>query len=209
MRLRDKIRYAQTLAEFANLELSGLERFRRNESDFVPKAWWDYQPTDSDGKPRDRKQWQINQEMLREAWQKQFRIGQWELMRLLTSVFDPNNLTDVMLGARNRPLFATLNEIPEEMFPYQQAVLFLVGHDSHAWLCERCKAPFFRTHNQGKYCSVPNEEGQTCTSLARAEGQKQDRKKHRDERNTKRRMEYAEKKRNRRNHAERKNLRQR
>jgi len=194
MRLKDKIRYAQALAEFANLEQQELARFRRNESDFVPQSWWDYRPTDSDGKPSDRKQWQINQGMLREAWQKQFRIGQFELMGLLTSVFDSNCLTDVMLSSPSRPTFATRNEMPEEMYPYQQAVMFLVEQNWRAMLCKRCKAPFAATHNQAKYCSRANEEGQTCASIIRSKDQQQDRKDHRDERNERRRTKYAQEK---------------
>jgi hypothetical protein len=210
MRLRDTLRYAQALAEFVNLQPRGVERFRRNESDFVPQSWWEYTPTDSNGKPSDKKQWRINQDMLREAWQKGFRIGQFELMGLLTSVFDPNNLTDVFLSSPSRPTFATRNEMPEEMYPYQQAVMFLVEQNWRAMLCERCKAPFVATHNQAKYCSIVwNEEGDTCASLIRKEGQKQDREVHRDERNERRRKKYAEEKRNRRSHAKRKNLHQR
>jgi hypothetical protein len=217
MRLRDKIRYAQTLADFCNLEPKDELRFRRRECEgsasehpFVPPDWFDYRPSDYKGNPSDKKQWQINQGELREAWQKEFRIGQFELMGLLTSVFDPSYLTDVMLPSPSRPMFATRNEMPEEMYPYQQAVMFLFDQPWRAWLCERerCKRPFVKTHNQAKYCNVPNEENQTCASLVRAEDQKQDRIDHRSERNAKRRAKYAEEKRRRRSHAKRKNIHQ-
>lgn len=113
-------------------------------------------------------------------------------MGLLTSVFDPNNLTDVMLGSRSRPRFASRNEMPEEMYPYQQAVLFLAEQNWRAKRCQRCKAPFTANHGPAKYCNTANENGQTCASLSRAEDQKRDRVDNRVERNARRRKEYAE-----------------
>jgi hypothetical protein len=198
MRLRDKIQYAQALAEFVNLKPCDVAAFRRHESeqsDFVPASWWDYRPTDLNGKPSNQMQWQMAQELLREAWQKRFRIGQFELMGLLTSVFDPTFLTDVMLGSRSRPAFASRNEMPEEMYPYQQAVLFLAEQKWRAKRCERCKAPFAANHSVGRYCNTANENGQTCASLSRTEDKERDRLNHQAERNARRRNKYAEAKR--------------
>jgi hypothetical protein len=140
-------------------------------------------------------QWQMTQDLLREAWQKRFRIGQFELMGLLTSVFDPNFLTDVMLGSQSRPTFASRNEMPEEMYPYQQAVLFLAEQKWRAKCCKRCKTPFAANHSVGRYCNTANENGQTCASLSRTEDKERDRLIHRAKRNARRRNKYAEAKR--------------
>src|ERR1700676_5576719 len=104
---------AETLAKFARLTPAGVEEFRENHKDFVPIVWWEYRV--SSGRPL----WQINQEFLQEAWEKHFEIGQFELMGLLTSVFAPTWITDVMFRTESRPTFATVTEMPEEFYPYQ------------------------------------------------------------------------------------------
>jgi hypothetical protein len=114
---------------------------------------------------------------------------------LLTSVFDPDNAF-IFETPPYRKVFATLSDMPEEMYPYQQAVMFLFEQHWRVRVCERCNSPFVASHNQAKYCGVTqNEEGDTCASLSRAESQKQDSVKHREERNERRRKKYVQEKR--------------
>jgi len=180
--------YAQTLAAFAGLEPGGVDDFREKHKSFVPRVWWEYRTH------TERLLWQLNQEFLQEAWEKRFGIGQFELMRLLTSVFDPTSLTDVMFRTKDRPSFATVLEMPEDFYPYQQAVLFVTGDKWRAQICERCKTRFIAKHNRREYCyTVWNAAGETCTILARREDHKRDHKKHREVRNRKKRGAYARK----------------
>jgi hypothetical protein len=199
---KEKFYQAQRLADFANLKPEGVPVFRRREcgesagdNAFVPSAWLDYRPTDSTGIPFDKKLWQINQEWLFDAWKKEFQIGQLELMKLITSVFDPSTAF-LFEPPERRPAFVTISDMPSEMYPYQQAIMFLYEQPWRVRLCRRCKSPFVASHNQAKYCGVKqDEEDHTCASLSRSESQQKDTKKHRDERNKRRRKKYAQQKR--------------
>jgi hypothetical protein len=173
---------AETLAEFARLTPEGVEVFREYHEDFVPAVWWEYKVSSG------TLLWKINQEFLQEAWEKHFEIGQFELMRLLTSVFDPTSITDVMLRTKSRPAFATVTEMPEEFYPYQKAVLFLMNQKWRARFCNVCRLPFVRGHNQQKSCSEP------CLSQNRKKQKRDDHKRHLDVRNRKKRGAYARRK---------------
>jgi hypothetical protein len=200
MALKNKIRDTQALAEFANLSADKVGRFRRIESDFVPQDWWDYQPTNDRGEPREWSiagetrqwmQWQLNQAWLLEAWRKHFDINQFELIRLLTSVFDPNQI-QVIDGWHPQPAFADLSGMPDTMYPYQRAVVFLAEQRWRARLCEVCKSPFVAGHSRQKYCGqVWSQEHETCFDRARKAQKQRDHSKHRKARNRKRRAEYA------------------
>ena len=180
--------YAQTLAVFAGLELGDVNDFRKTHKGFVPPVWLEYRV--GAGKLL----WRMNQEFLREAWEKRFDIGQFELMRLLTSVFDPTWTLDVIFRTKERPSFATVLDMPEEFYPYQQAVLFLMEDKWRAQTCLRCRTRFIARHNRREYCyAVWNAAGDTCTLLARREDHKRDHKKHREDRNWKKRGAYARK----------------
>jgi len=122
----------------------------------------------------------------------QFNIGQFELMRLLTSVFDPPHMLAVMFETKERPAYATVLEMPEEFYPYQQAVLFLMEDKWRVQICERCKTRFIARHNRRGYCyTVWNDAGETCKIFARREDHKRDHTKHREKRNRKKRGAYA------------------
>jgi hypothetical protein len=191
MSLREKIRDAQVLAAFANLTEQGTAYFRRNYPDFAPRTWWDYSPTDNKGRP-DGKLWITNQSWLREAWKNKFEIDQFRLMRLLTSVFDPDDLFEVNLGVHPWPCFAHIGSFPGTMDPYWRAVLFLNEQKWRARLCERCKLPFVAGHSKQKYCGEQwGEDRETCFDLVRKEQKQRDHLKHRNARNRKRRNEYA------------------
>jgi hypothetical protein len=180
--------YAQTLAAFAGLEPGDVNDFREAHKRFVPPVWWEYRVSTGE------LLWRLNQAFLREAWEKRFNIGQFELMRLLLSVFDPTDTLDVIFRTKERPAFATLSDMPEEFYPYQQAVLFLMEDKWRAQICERCKTQFIARHNRREYCyTVWNSAGDTCTILARREDHKRDHEKHREERNRKKRGAYARK----------------
>ena len=180
--------YAQALAAFAGLEPGDVNDFRKTHQGFVPPVWWEYRIGAG------QLLWRLNQEFLREAWEKRFNIGQFELMRLLLSVFDPTGTVDVIFRTKERPAFATLSDMPEEFYPYQQAVLFLMEDKWRAQVCERCKTRFIAKHNRREYCyTVWNAAGDTCKILARRKDHKRDHEKHREERNRKKRGSYARK----------------
>jgi hypothetical protein len=197
MNLKHKIRHAQALAEFANLTPEKVGRFRRIESDFVPQDWWDYRPTNEKGEPQApwaedgiTQQWQLNQSWLRKAWKKHFDIDQFELIRLLTSVFDPQEIQ--IIPWHPRPAFADVYGMPDTMYPYQRAVVFLTEQRWRARLCEVCKAPFVAGHSRQKYCGQERgKERETCFDLVRKEQKRHDHSKHRKARNRKRRNDYA------------------
>lgn len=198
MTLKDKIRDAQALAEFANLTPQTVGHFRQIESDFVPEGWWDYQSTNKDGEPTApwsegaiKQQWQLNQSWLRAAWKKHFDINQFELMRIFTSVFDPRDVV-LLPGIHPQPAFATVTDMSDTMYPYQRAVVFLTEQQWRARLCVRCKSPFVAGHSKQKYCGQEwGKERETCFGLVRKEQKRHDHSKHRKARNKKRRTEYA------------------
>jgi hypothetical protein len=178
--------YAQALAVFAGLEPGDVSEFRNAHKGFVPPVWWEYRVETGE------LLWRLNQDFLRDAWEKRFNIGQFELMRLLLSVFDPTWTVDVMLRSKERPRFATVKDMPEEFNPYQQAVLFLMEDKWRSQICKRCKTRFIAGHNRREYCyTVWNPAGETCTIFARREDHKRDHEKHLDERNRKKRGAYA------------------
>lgn len=180
--------YAQTLAAFAGLEPGDVSEFRKTNKGFVPPVWWEYRVGAG------QLLWRLNQEFLREAWEKQFKIGQFEVMRLLLSVFDPTWTLDVQLRTKERPAFATLSDMPEEFYPYQQAILFLMEDKWRAQICKRCKTRFIAGHNRRAYCyAVWNAAGDTCTILARRDDHKRDHEKYLEERNRKKRGAYVRK----------------
>lgn len=202
MTLKDKIRDAQALAGFANLTARDVEYFRRNYPEFVPNAWWDYQPTDREGKPRSwaqqyspesTKQWQQNQACLRGAWREQFHIELYQLIELLLSVFDPRDVFETLIGPDTPDLPAFSDEfVTGRLDPYHRAVLFLHEQNWRARLCQRCKSPFVAGHSKQKYCgSERGEDRETCFDLARREQRRRDHLKHRKARNRKKRAEYA------------------
>jgi hypothetical protein len=194
MKFTDSIRNAYILSEFHVLKSQDMESFRMNYPGFVPDAWWGYEADDFDetiGRPL----WQANQKWLREAWEKHFDIGQWELMRLLTSVFDPKNAIDAIDAAfptlsplKPRPSFADVLQMPEELYPYQQAVLYLKEHSKLAKFCEWCKTTPVVAQ---KYCNRMDENGDTCFTLSRREQKRLDYEAHREARNKKRRAKYG------------------
>src|SRR5258708_22541585 len=148
--------YAQALAAFAGLELGDVSEFRKAHKGFVPPVWWEYRVDAGE------LLWRLNQDFLRDAWETRFNIGQFELMRLLLSVFDPTSTISVMFRTKERPAFATILDMPEEFYPYQQAVLLLMEDKWRAQICKRCKTRFIAGHNRREYCyTVWNPAGET------------------------------------------------
>lgn len=161
------LREARVLADLANLDPLKVDYFRNNYIDFVPQAWWDYQPTDSERQPCAQKQWQINQEWLREAWHSNFNISLFELLRLLTSVFDPNDLTDVSVfpSLKYRPVFATMGEIADPC-RYHEAVMWLYEQRWRVVVCKMCGKLFVARHPKREYCYFADANGDTCDMKA-------------------------------------------
>lgn len=168
MKATPLLRDSQFLAEFVNLDADDsrrAEEFRHNHPDFAPSSWWDYQPTDSNGAALSQKQWQLTQHLVREAWKEQFKsdVGLYRLIRLLLSVFDSDNLTDVMFKSPYRPTVADTNAIAEE-YGYHKAIRYLFDAPWRARFCEECGAAYVADHNKRKYCSVAGEDGLNCSA---------------------------------------------
>lgn len=149
----ETLRDAQTLAEFSNLEPSGVEYFRNNYPDFVAQAWWDYQTEPN------RKQWQMTQEFVRDAWERRFTGGLFFMMRIVLSVFDPTTLFDVIWGfdktipGLERPAFASMGDLPYGNSPFQNAVLYIFENPWRARFCAECNKRFVAAEPKNKYCS--------------------------------------------------------
>jgi hypothetical protein len=143
---------ARVLAKFANLVPDGVQSFRGDHQDFVPQAWWDYQPTAPNGAPLPKKQWQIAQKFLRDAWLFEFDIQLFDYVHLLTSVFNPDDLESALFEKRHRPPFAVGLELGEES-PYHLAVKWLGGHGWQAKTCLFCGKRFVAEHPKTKFCS--------------------------------------------------------
>lgn len=140
---------ADALAEFSNLEPDGVPRFQQKHPDFVPQAWWNYQAKNSE-----EKQWQMTQLFLRESWQKGFTGGMFSVMRLVLSVFSPDDLLDSMFGFKlDRPAFANISEVPDSHTPFQRAALFLFENSWRARFCPVCKKRFVAAEAKTKFCS--------------------------------------------------------
>jgi hypothetical protein len=72
---------------------------------------------------------------------------------LTMSVFDPDQLLDVLDGSNVRPRFATLQELTLGSYPHQTAVLFLYQQPWRARFCAECKKRFVAAEPKNKYCS--------------------------------------------------------
>lgn len=190
-----RLEAGRVLAEFANLLPEKVAHFRKKYPAFVPDSWWDYLPTDRECNPLSQKQWLFTQELVREAWQNGFKIGQFDLFRLLMSVFDSDHLLNVMIPLpRNNylPRFVEPNEMPEEIYPLQGAVMFLFEQNWRAIRCKRCQAYWAANGNQAEYCNRPDREGITCSTHGRAETRQNYEAKHKEQRNRKKREGYRQ-----------------
>jgi hypothetical protein len=153
-------RDAEFLAEFANLDPANtraMDYFRKNHTDFVPDAWWDYPPG-----PDEPRLWQRNQKWLLEAWDEEFVFdtGLYKLMRLTTSVFDTEThvKSAELFGDKKYPMFATLEDVAEE-WGYHRAVRYVAETPWRAKICEECGARFVADHAKRKYCTRASEDG--------------------------------------------------
>jgi hypothetical protein len=181
---------ARVLADFANLEPDGVERFQAAHPDFVPQAWWDYQPNDSEGQPFRSKQWEIVQLNLRDAWRYRFQIGLIHSMFLLTAVFDPEELV-----GEGHPLCMTgLNILELDSYPYHEAIQWLHGQGWRLKTCLHCKKHFVAEHSKTKFCSYgePGDDNWTpnCFQAHRRKYQQEYWDECRDRTNKRRRQKY-------------------
>lgn len=211
------LRDAKVLAEFANLEPDGVDRFRAAHPDFFPQSWWDYEPTyTGDTNPAStgftlRKQWQITQKFLREAWQSQFEIELYDHLKILQSIFNPdvippmNARTDPVFGGRwtepvYRPAFADMWDIlwdrDQTKPPYYLAIKFLSGNGWRAKTCKwkPCGKRFIAEHSRGKFCSFGTvDDGgneTTCFWAKRKKDKAENWSDHSKQTNERRRREY-------------------
>jgi hypothetical protein len=165
MKITNTFRDAQFLAEFANLDAANAERvqdFRHNHPDFAPDSWWDYPPKST------IKLWLRNQEWLREAWDQEFIFdgGLFVLMRLTTSVFDPEPMlaNAAMFKHSDFPYFAQLSDVAEE-WGYHRAVRYVAEKPWRAKICKECGERYIADHGKRKYCTIALEDGKSkCSS---------------------------------------------
>jgi hypothetical protein len=145
MSSKQELANAETLVEFANLDESGVDVFRAKHSDFAPAPWWTY---------KKGAQWKMNQRWLREAWDLRFDLGMFRLMRLLESVFDPDN--DILPPHpedAHPQTFVSVSDMRDEFYPYQQAVMFLKDENWRVRVCG-CGKRYVADHPRRKYCSI-------------------------------------------------------
>ena len=127
--------------------------------DFAPASWWKYQhqTRDEGGKPLLKKQWQFTQELVREAWDKQFQseVGLFSLARLLLSVFDTEQLQ--LLEEQSEGIsrfYVGVDDVAEE-YGFHKAVGYLTGGPSWRMkTCVQCRRYFVADHNGRKCCSA-------------------------------------------------------
>jgi hypothetical protein len=180
MKAMDVLLDADDLAKFASLETDDdAASFQRATTgrdtgpDFAPATWWNYQATDSNGRPLAEKQWRFTQRLVREAWDQQFQseVGLFDLARLLLSVFDPEALLENVIPLPSnayRPPYADVGALAEE-HGFHKAIRYLAGGPS--WRTKKCANKncgrrFVADHNERKCCST------RCSSEYQAERQK-------------------------------------
>lgn len=164
--LQQEVDEARPLAEFANLEESRVNEFRKDHPNFVPDSWWSYQ-SDAAANAGFSRHWQWCQKILQGVWKSEFSyLPQIDLMRLLLSIFDPKNLSgfstkgnlftiDISLPGQ-RPAFVDMMDMDEQLYPCQEAVLFLKDHPRLAKWCP-CGNFFVANATSAKYCSTQGE----------------------------------------------------
>jgi hypothetical protein len=163
------------LADFVNLEPSGIAAFKQKTPDFAPKSWWDFLvPSTAVAGPN---LWQFSQWFLRRAWDRGFKDNLFDTLACLFSVYEEK--ADY-LGAN--PVFASVGEIGVAApCGYQKAVVYLMSHPKQAKHCEVCGKRFFGPHGAEKFCS------DVCAWKKRKEDKRKDWSKHKRERNKSRR----------------------
>jgi len=91
-----------------------------------------------------RNLWQQNQSWLREAWKAHFEIGLLDMLKLLTSVFDPK-------ASPPNTVFATLLNVPDGS--YHRGLSWLFEQKWRARLCAECKKRFVAAESKTICCS--------------------------------------------------------
>lgn len=185
----EKVDAAKPLARFADLKPGEEKQFQADNPNFMPAEWWGYRTTSFDGSSVI--QWQTNQQFLRDAWD-EWRSGplsQTRLMQLLLSVFDPSNVTVDIIGSplkpKDWPRYAEPNQLPDEMYPYQEAVLFLNSDHWRAMSCHVCHKRFVANSTQSLHC------GNDCAALTARETKLETYRKHAAEYNRRKRRKRA------------------
>jgi hypothetical protein len=136
---------ARVLADFANLEPDKVESFTTTPKHrgFVPPVWWT---------SRVWKEgvgiyasWMQERHLLRKAWAAGF----------------PADMT-LKLATTHRFLIAhflatgtqeEMEAVPQKIWPYQRAVLFLHGNPWRAKICLFCGKRFVAEHSKTRFCS--------------------------------------------------------
>jgi hypothetical protein len=97
-----------------------------------------------------RNLWQQNQSWLREAWKVHFEIGLLDMLKLLTSLFDPTD-------SPPNTVFTTLLRVPIDG-SYHRGLSYLFEHKWRARFCAECKKRFVAAESKTICCS------ETCSN---------------------------------------------
>ena len=184
---------AKTLAVFCNLKRGEIKQFRKDHPDFFPGSWWTYRPNSPYGKPSKDMQWEIVQNQLRDAWQRQFNIPLVQFtFFLLNSVFDSTE----MVWTKDQPKPTIIRDeraFDLETYPYHEAVQWMVGQGWRARQCKQCGKYIVADTSQQQFCPLK----EPCFWLHRKAEQREWAQKHKDETNKRRRQDYKKAKQNR------------
>jgi hypothetical protein len=105
-----------------------------------------------------RNLWQQNQSWLREAWNAHFEIELLDILKLLTSVFDPSDSSP-------KTVFATLLDVPVGG-SYHRGLSYLFEQRWRARFCAECKKRFVAGESKNICCS------ETCSHERRNRGKR-------------------------------------
>ncbi len=93
-----------------------------------------------------RNLWQQNQRWLQEAWKIHFEIDLFDILKLLTSVFEPED-------SPRKTVFATLLNLPIGSTSYYRGLTFLYMQKWRARFCAECEKRFVAAESKTICCS--------------------------------------------------------
>ena len=168
----EKIADAIALAQFSNLETSGVENFRNGVApDFLPVLFWNlpahiYPPPGIPGKHF----WQQLQHIVRQLWVDGFpaeksaglmvnfanTLSLWRETQALLIRSPEQRTPEQLIECEREKEEAARYATPKphaELGPFQVGILFLMMHPQRAVFCPRCGDRFIKLDKNKKYCS--------------------------------------------------------
>jgi hypothetical protein len=175
-----RITNARALAEFLDLQSSGVTQFRSKHPDFLPSLIWQaFGPMPND-EPGRYLLWLQMQKQLKEVWDKGF--PEKDVLDLISA---SSTLLDFASGYAAETSGAS-DGISLDM--YRKAILFLYGESWRAKICKQCLRHFIATASKSECCSI------SCSAEWRKQYKAERHKRIKKKLNAKRRREYAKRK---------------